>query len=476
MQQNIRISNKSSPFSSFDASTFRSHHTRLANYMTKFWNKLWLSKHGNSESPGLLVLPEMTAISSNETFGLVNSKRPSLLTLGPDEGPDLYLERQVERGWVVDKFGIDTSLSDVPVDRRSAARPVEQTQNGTGRMDAHSPDTVTPRLRSCGNSLPPNRKATERTDLTREGPKESVLAGKMLRTATTSESLRSATLLPPRARSSGTSGRRPHRLLNPFPPTTQHVFLLPDGAGLARSQRLFTIPTDDHIGSLVINRGDKFFLSMKLRTWHQWELFRTTPLKWVEASNYFNAELESVNRSHNRSTNLKDPCAIVALLETVEVIVADRLAKGNYKCEPAPLQTVFRSPVPLFFSFSVSLTKKGTETFYRGHYHNVHSLKVGQPDRDKNRKLKRSYHRHELPPLARGARGSCAQSRLDPREPQMGYSSDGVRSKPPDNAPLGYLPPWPQLNGTFLSDAWDTTFNPIPFLAALRDIYKKAVP
>ncbi len=62
-----------------------------------------------------------------------------------------------------------------------------------------------------------------------------------------------------------------------------------------------------------------------------------------------------------------------------------------------------------------------------------------------------------------------------PKNHKWGYCSDGVRSKPPDNAPPGYLLPWPQPNGVFSSNAGGTTFNPIPFLATLRDVYEKAV-
>jgi hypothetical protein len=62
-----------------------------------------------------------------------------------------------------------------------------------------------------------------------------------------------------------------------------------------------------------------------------------------------------------------------------------------------------------------------------------------------------------------------------PKNHKQGYCSDGVRSKPPDNAPPGYLLPWPQPNGVFLTDASGTTFDPIPFLATLRDVYKKVV-
>jgi hypothetical protein len=108
-----------------------------------------------------------------------------------------------------------------------------------------------------------------------------------------------------------------------------------DDAGLTRSQRLFTISTGVHVDSLAIGRGDEFFVFMKLRAQHKWASFRMTPLKWVKATKVYNAELESVNRSHNRNTTLKNPRALVAMLGTVEAMVADRLMTGNYKCEPA---------------------------------------------------------------------------------------------------------------------------------------------
>ena len=244
LHRNIHIvtaNNKLSPFSSFDASTFGSHHTRLANYTAKFWNRLRLSKPGSS--PGLLALPEMTAVSSDETFGLVNSECAttfgglfsevkaaprtedlSLLTSGPNEDLDLDLDLQVERGRVVDEFGINLSLFDMPMVRApehapssqiaspaghaedgsvppnaEVARPVEQTRNGMGRMvsppfrtatvrahsnldqSVHSPDTVTPGPPPRVDSSPLKRKAVEHVDLTREGPGEPAPASKRLR-------------------------------------------------------------------------------------------------------------------------------------------------------------------------------------------------------------------------------------------------------------------------------------------------------
>jgi len=80
-----------------------------------------------------------------------------------------------------------------------------------------------------------------------------------------------------------------------------------------------------------------------------------TPPKWVEATNLFNAKLESVNRLHNRSTTLKNPRTLVAMLGTVEATVADRLATGNFKCgsAPVPSQSCFSLTWPplSFFPF-----------------------------------------------------------------------------------------------------------------------------
>ncbi|KAH9001852.1 hypothetical protein EDB86DRAFT_3242137 [Lactarius hatsudake] len=194
LRRNIHIAtanNKSSPFSSFNASTFGSHHTRLANYTAKFWNRLQLSKPGSL--PGLLALPKMKAVSSDETFRLVNSECAmtfrglfsevkaaprtedlSLLMSGTNEDPDLDLDLQVEHGQVMDEFGINSSLFNVPM-----------SQNGMGRMNVHSPNTVTPRPPPHVGSSPLKRKAVECVNLTREGPGEPAPASKRLQPTTT---------------------------------------------------------------------------------------------------------------------------------------------------------------------------------------------------------------------------------------------------------------------------------------------------
>jgi hypothetical protein len=117
--------NKSSPFTSFDTSTYGSHHTQLVNHTSKLRNKLRLSKHRNSF--GILALPELKLVNSGEQFGLVGSKstvsfgglfpnevktelksEDSLLSL--DSGEDLNQNLEDKRLQVVDELSIDPQL------------------------------------------------------------------------------------------------------------------------------------------------------------------------------------------------------------------------------------------------------------------------------------------------------------------------------------------------------------------------------
>ena len=68
------------------------------------------------------------------------------------------------------------------------------------------------------------------------------------------------------------------------PDYAARVPLPPDGIGLARSRRFFTISTGVHVNSLTIARGNVFFLFTKLRAQHQWASFRMTAPKLVEAT------------------------------------------------------------------------------------------------------------------------------------------------------------------------------------------------
>jgi hypothetical protein len=55
-----------------------------------------------------------------------------------------------------------------------------------------------------------------------------------------------------------------------------------------------------------------------------------------------------------------------------------------------------------------------------------------------------------------------------PENHKRGYCSDGVKQV----MKLDVVPDWPQPQGVF---EFGTTFNPLPFLAAVREIYEKVV-
>jgi hypothetical protein len=108
---------------------------------------------------------------------------------------------------------------------------------------------------------------------------------------------------------------------------------LPDATGLTRSQRLFTISTGIHVDSLKIGANDEFFIFMRLRSQHKWASFKMNPSKWVQATKLYNAELQSLDQQHGRTTIPKNPRALMTMLGTVEATVSDRILTGNYKCE-----------------------------------------------------------------------------------------------------------------------------------------------
>jgi hypothetical protein len=139
LRRNIRIAtsrSKSSPFKSFEASTFGSHHIRLVNFTSKLWNKLRLGQSGGS--PGLLALPELKLAATGEKFGLVSSEHAAtfgglfpadvkeepkveddLFTLDADEEHAENIES--ERLRLLDELNIEPHLLVMPLVQQSPA-------------------------------------------------------------------------------------------------------------------------------------------------------------------------------------------------------------------------------------------------------------------------------------------------------------------------------------------------------------------
>lgn len=62
-----------------------------------------------------------------------------------------------------------------------------------------------------------------------------------------------------------------------------------------------------------------------------------------------------------------------------------------------------------------------------------------------------------------------------PKNHKKGFCSDSVRLKLPDNKPSNYFPQWLQPEGVFSATSNGTTFNPVPFLAAIHEMYLRVV-
>jgi hypothetical protein len=72
LRRNIRIGSAQEPAAHFIKSAFGSHHIHLVSYVANMWNSLLSDK--KRPTAGLLPLPELQIVASEETFGLVSSR------------------------------------------------------------------------------------------------------------------------------------------------------------------------------------------------------------------------------------------------------------------------------------------------------------------------------------------------------------------------------------------------------------------
>ena len=119
LRRNIRIISNHAHAAPFVASTFGSHHIHLVNHTAAMWNTL-LKKE--EESSKCSPLPELQDISSNEEFGLVQSKH--IETFGglleikdeEDEGNilDLSMQDDMDVDGVLQRLDVDPALRFLP--------------------------------------------------------------------------------------------------------------------------------------------------------------------------------------------------------------------------------------------------------------------------------------------------------------------------------------------------------------------------
>lgn len=73
---------------------------------------------------------------------------------------------------------------------------------------------------------------------------------------------------------------------------------------------------------------------MEMREEFRWATFEMTPLKYVRATEDYNARLETKNASKNRGSVVKkNPRALMEKLTTIEEQVISRIANNNFKCK-----------------------------------------------------------------------------------------------------------------------------------------------
>jgi hypothetical protein len=187
LRRNICIAtsgNKTSPFKSFEASTFGSHHIRLVNCASKLWNKLRLGQ--SNDSPGLLALPELKLVASGETFGLVSSEHAAtfggllaaeeakeepkveddLLRLDADEEHAENVEN--ERLRLLDELNIEPHLLALPLVQNSPASALNTRHANSPSSSSHHQDlNLTP---AAGINAGLKRRVAEPIDLTLDEP------------------------------------------------------------------------------------------------------------------------------------------------------------------------------------------------------------------------------------------------------------------------------------------------------------------
>jgi hypothetical protein len=125
LHRNVHVVSSQAHAAPFIASTFGSHHIHLVSHVTTIWNTL-LKKE--KESSKYSLLPELQDISSEEVFGLVQSKHiesfSGLLEIKDKEDEEYILDLSMEDDMDVDgvlrRLDIDPALQFLPQQVNSA--------------------------------------------------------------------------------------------------------------------------------------------------------------------------------------------------------------------------------------------------------------------------------------------------------------------------------------------------------------------
>ncbi len=109
-----------------------------------------------------------------------------------------------------------------------------------------------------------------------------------------------------------------------------------DTRGLSRSQQMFRRYTNIDPRSVKISsNGLEFFTFMSMRDKHQWATHNMNSRKFVQATEFYNKELERVSAEKGIQDQMiqKSPRAIMDMLTEMETKIVQRIATNNFKCK-----------------------------------------------------------------------------------------------------------------------------------------------
>jgi len=102
---------------------------------------------------------------------------------------------------------------------------------------------------------------------------------------------------------------------------------------MTHSQHFFTIATRIDARAMQISGDTEFHLFMDMREEFAWISFKMAPKQWALATETYNTRLEAKNHANGLETVRKHPQALLRKLGEIEVVVMNRIAKNDFKCE-----------------------------------------------------------------------------------------------------------------------------------------------
>lgn len=319
LRRNLRVATSHPKTSgAFALSTYGSHHIRLCNHVAELFNTLIDCE---SHPEHCIPLPALTLTNSHEVFGLVHSDHTESFG-GLIVIKDEPIEPESNQIDMLDDLELDMDSDPVALAQEMSIDPqlfnLPQTCGSSSQVhEPYSEKRKLPEDMTNMDSTPPLSQA-KRPRLLADDDAYTIDAGIH------------AIFKPqqPSSTASATStlvASHGNINLEPLP-------LPADKTSLTRSQLIFSLATQTDPRTLIIQRGDEFFLFMDLRAEHQWASYKMTSHKWILATKAYNLRLQSSCSSKGLSYIAKNPRALMDKLSEIEQMIAHRISTGNYMC------------------------------------------------------------------------------------------------------------------------------------------------